>query len=77
MEFVSQWNNLKREYGLPLVRKVTPDMRKTYRAKRRDYTRNDSRDAVNNYLMDIKKRDAMSSYGKHRFTFFEFIKQSN
>lgn len=76
-DLVTQWNNLKRLYKIPQVRKITADMKKVYRTRRQDYTRDDIKESINNYLIEIQKRDATSSYWKHRFTFFEFIKQSN
>lgn len=33
--------------------------------------------AVQNYLAEINERDPKNDYAKHRFSFYEFIKQSN
>lgn len=60
-------------------RKVTPDIEKEYKAKRKNYSYEDVRHGIGQYYLDIigRTEDTEKSFHTHRFSFYEFLKQSN
>jgi len=60
------------------VNKITADLKKVRATKWKEYTEREIRDAVNNYADEVEHRkDNGDGYVNHRFTLYEFLKQSN
>ena len=68
-------NEAARRRLLPACRKITPEIEKAF--NKLDYSEDDLQQGVKNYIAEILNRDPKSDYSKHRFSFYEFFKQSN
>ncbi len=83
-EAIKFWNTLEIEnpnlsiktFGsLQHCRKETDDIKKEWLKLK--LPKEDWELAVQNYLAEINERDPKNDYAKHRFSFYEFVKQSN
>ena len=66
---------------LPKCRQMTPDIERAIKTLLdKGYTEEDFINAIKRYMVDIFNRnpdDSPRFYSKHRFSFYEFVKQSN
>lgn len=63
---------------LPQCRKYTPQIKKALtKLIKEKYTKDDIRIGIENYIREIINRDPAYDYSKHRFSFYEFVKQEN
>lgn len=89
-EVVDHWNKYKttKEAGLPRVpnktamvrllprcAKVSDKMLKAY--KKLEFTNEEIKTAIKNYILEIVNRPVTSDYCNHRFSLYEFLKQDN
>lgn len=60
-------------------RKITPDIKKEYKAKRKNYSYEDIRHGIGQYYLDIigRTEDTEKNFHTHRFSFYEFLGQKN
>ncbi len=77
LSIIETWNKIK---WFKSTRKITDEIKTQRNKVMKKYTIDEFELAVNNYYEDIlsrKKTDDPKWYDKHRFTFYEFIKQDN
>lgn len=74
---VSGYRNLMASKLLPECRKITPDIEMALSKILRTYGQEDIEAAIKNYVADILNRNPENDFAKHRFSLFEFLKQSN
>jgi hypothetical protein len=83
-EFIEKWNWVKtiqtprwNVAWLRQCRKATDDIKEERWKVVKKYTKEQISEWVNNYIEEIKNRKKDDWYYNHRFTLYEFIKQSN
>lgn len=70
-------NPLAKKKLLPNCRKTTPAIRQIWQKRKKEgYTIDDIKQAIDNYVREICSRSP-GEYARHRFSFYEFIKQEN
>ena len=74
---VSGYRNLLAKKLLPECRKITPDIEKALTKILNGYSEEDVKNSIKNYVADILNRNPDNDYARHRFSFYEFLKQSN
>lgn len=77
LSIIETWNKIK---WFKSTRKITEEIKKQRSKVMKDYTIDEFELAVNNYYEDTINRTKTNDpkwYDKHRFTFYEFIKQDN
>lgn len=77
LSIIETWNKIK---WFKSTRKITDEIKKQRSKVMKDYTIDEFELAVNSYYEDTlsrKKTNDTNWYDKHRFTFYEFIKQDN
>lgn len=77
LSIIETWNKIK---WFKSTRKITEEIKKQRNKVMKDYTIDEFELAVNNYYEDTINRTKTNDpkwYDKHRFTFYEFIKQDN
>ncbi len=81
-EIVDVWNSV----SVPLWRKFNKENKNTkiwrdfealWRKRKLEYTQEQFFSSLENYIADIKDRNPKTDYSRHRFTLYEWIKQSN
>ena len=86
-EIFNHWNSLPlyskdcknitaRSRLLVNCRAITPDIETVFK-KLKGYSKEDFELSIKNYCLDIINRDPTQDFSKHRFSFYEFFKQSN
>lgn len=83
-EFVLRRNSVKdfwvAKKGLPKVRKITSELKRTWQSKRKEYTADEIINSIEsycNYMAWVKPKTPEDTFYKHRFTFSEFLSQRN
>lgn len=77
LSIIETWNKIK---WFKSTRKITNEIKTQRNKVMKNYTIEDFELAVNNYYEDTLSRTKTNDpkwYDKHRFTFYEFIKQDN
>lgn len=85
---LTKWNSLKtasdgknstcRKTLLPQCRKITPQIEKAFdKLLNKGLDVDDCLHAIDMYVKEVKNRDPRSDYARHRFSFYEFVKQEN
>jgi hypothetical protein len=63
---------------LPNCRKFTPQIKKALvKLTKEKYTEEDIKTGIVNYIKEICNRNPDNDFSKHRFSFYEFVKQEN
>lgn len=76
---VLKWNNIKLpvDKQLPSTRKITEDLKISFRKIKQEFNLDEIGEWVNKYCNEILERNPTNSFADHRFTLYEFLKQKN
>lgn len=78
---IDVWNSISVEWWIQFkssrTTKAFLDLEKVFLQIKKNYDKEWINKALDNYILDIQSRTPNTSYAKHRFTLFQFLKQSN